>query len=341
MFTSFLWRDDEEEAGDDTKFEEQQEGSESFMQEESSEIQQQEPLQTQQTLRAIKDAHKASSSEEKAAPSITARSSSYTERKGGEYEGDSDNEQEENEGSLIPTDLENTNDAFEYCEQLVEQQIKRSHQTNANMNEVTYGDTDARRAIKTLLSDNLIRELFLKTTRSRSSWPRLRPLFGTPPYNFLRPEDAGLVRAAGLCRGRVNMAYEKAGTTATYSQFGVGHLVDSYAREYRVLAQSDTISNTTLPFDFRNIQPNTHIKVNVRVPKRAKKEKLEMMKNAARRRSLVFPAVGEHLKLSYSPALKKVWGNKQLSVTIKLIVKRVVPRSSNGSTAALIAINDT
>ena len=341
MFTSFLWRDDEKEAEDDTEFEEQQDGSESFVQEGSSEIQQQEPIQAQQTLHAIKDGNKTHVYEEKGAPSITARSSSYKEKKGEEYEGDSDAEEEENEDSLIPTDLENTNDAFEYCEQLVEKQIKRSQHTNANINEATYGDTDARKAIKTLLSDNLIRELFLKTTRNRSSWPRLRPLFGTPPYNFLRPEDAGLVRAAGMSRGRVNMAYDKAGKTATYSQFGVGHLVDSYAREYRVLEQSDAVSNTTLPFDFRNIQPNTQIRVNVRVPKRAKREKIEIMKNAARRRSLVFPAVGEHLKLNYSPALKKVWGNKQLSVTIKLIVKRVVPRSSNGSTAALVAINNT
>lgn len=341
MFTSFLWRNDEKETEDDTEFEEQQHESESFLQEEGGEIEQQEPLPTQQALHAIKDAHKTRGSEEKGTPSITARSSSYTEREEENYEGDSDAEDEENEGSLLPTDLESTFEAFEYCTRLVEQQIKRSQITNANINEATYGDADARKAIKTLLSDNFIRELFLQTTRNRSSWPRLRPLFGTPPYNFLRPEDAGLVRAAGMSRGRVNMAYDKAGTTATYSQFGVGHLVDSYAREYRVLAQNDAVSNTTLPFDFRNIQPNTQIKVNVRVPKRSKKEKLELMKNAARRKSLVFPAVGERLKLNYSPALKKVWGNKQLSVTIKLLVKRVVPRSSKGSTAALIAINET
>jgi hypothetical protein len=38
-----------------------------------------------------------------------------------------------------------------------------------------------------------------------------------PPYNFLRPEDAGMVRAAGIASGRVNMTYERAGETATYS----------------------------------------------------------------------------------------------------------------------------
>ena len=342
MFSSFLWRNgEEEEAEDDTEFKEQQSGSESFLQEEGIEVQQQEPVQPQEVLRAVKDARQTHAPEQKDAPSTTARSSSHTEGQRGEYEGDSDADEDENEGSLTAINLENTSDAFQYCEQLVEKQIERSQHSNANINEATYGDLDARRAIKTLLSDSFIRELFLKTTRNRSSWPRLRPLFGTPPYNFLRPEDAGLVRAAGMSRGRVNMAYDKAGKTATYSQFGVGHLVDAYSREYRVLAQSDAISNTALPFDFRNIQPQSLIRVNVRVPKRAKKEKLEIMKDAARRRSLVFPTVGEQLRLNYSPALKKVWGNKQLNRTIKLRVKRVVPRSSNGSTAALIAINDT
>ena len=341
MFKSYLWHNGNEEAEDGTELEEQQERGESSLQEEGIEVQQQEPIQPQEVLRAIKDARQTHAHEEKGAPSITARSSSYTKRQRDESEGDSDADEDENEGSLISTDLENTNDAFEYCEHLVEKQIKRSQHTNANINEATYGDADARSAIKTLLSERLIRELFLKTTRNRSSWPRLRPLFGTPPYNFLRPEDAGLVRAAGMSRGRVNMAYDKAGKTATYSQFGVGHLVDAYSREYRVLEQSGAVSSTALPFDFRNMQPNQHIRVNVRVPKRSKKEKLQIVKDVAHRRSLVFPVVGEHLQLNYSPALQKVWGHKQLGKTIKLTVKRIVPRSSNGSTAALIVINDT
>ena len=133
MFTLFSWRDDEKETEDDTEFKEQQDGSESFVQEESGEIEQQEPLPTQQALHAIKDAHKTHVHEEEGAPSITARASSYAERKEGEYEGDSDAEDEENEGSLMPTDLENTFDAFEYCAQLVEQQIKRSHDLHRNL----------------------------------------------------------------------------------------------------------------------------------------------------------------------------------------------------------------
>lgn len=83
--------------------------------------------------------------------------------------------------------IETIGAAYEYCDVLIKKQIERAENTSAPMNEAVYGDGHARRAITTLLPDVLVRELFLKVTRDQKAWPRLRPLFGAPPYVFLNP----------------------------------------------------------------------------------------------------------------------------------------------------------
>lgn len=236
-------------------------------------------------------------------------------------------------------DLETVGEAAEYCKALVEAQLKRAEELNPPMNEAISGDSQTRRAIATLLPDSEVRALFLATTRNQRAWPRLRPLFGVPPYNFLRPEDAGLVRAAGIASGRTNMAYEQAGQTANYSQFGAGHLVDAYEREYRMVPVMPPKGGDTLPFDLENIPPSAHLYMNVRVPKRSLQEKQALMKDQAKRRAVVFPFVGEELVVQYSTGLRAVWRSDKVRMQkTRIVVTRLIPRSSNASTAAVVAV---
>ncbi len=241
--------------------------------------------------------------------------------------------------TLSKIKLETIGEASEYCETLIEKQLERAEKGDPTMNESIYGDGHARRAITTLLPDELIRRLFLKTSRNPKAWPRLRPLFGTPPYNFLRPEDAGLVRAAGMSAGRTNMTYERAGETAAYAQFGSGHLVDEFLREYRLLPSREPSSVDSLPFDMKSVEASQVVIMNVRVPKRSRDEKVALLKDQSKRRAVVFPYVGELLKVRYSTGLKRVWGERAEDDSVStIVVKQMIPRSLNGATAAIIGV---
>ena len=235
--------------------------------------------------------------------------------------------------------LDTIADAFAYCKELIDAQLTRANDQQAKMNEAIYGDAHARKAITTLLPDQYIRTLFLSTTQSRDAWPRVRPLFGVPPYNFLRPEDAGGIRASGIAVGRTNMTYDRANETAAYSQFGAGHLVDDFLREYRVVTIQESRDTDILPCDIQQIGPQRPIYMNVRVPKRSKAERLELLKDISKRRAVLFPAVGEVLNVKYSSGLQQVWGSKANNrANAKVMVKSMVPRSSTGSTAAIMAV---
>lgn len=240
---------------------------------------------------------------------------------------------------LLQSRIETIGDAHEYCQSLVQKQLERAQKQKPTMNTPIYGDMHARKAIATLLPDEIMRQLFLETTRNKEAWPRIRSLFGVPPYNFLRPEDAGMVRASGIASRRVNMTYEKAGETAAYSQFGMGHLVDSYMREYRVVPTGAVSDADNLPCDMESIRPSVNVFMNVRVPKRSKEEKMTLLRDAAKRRAVVFPQVGEEITVRYSDALKQVWGEKaNTENTTRIRVRSMIPRSVNGSTAAVVAI---
>lgn len=237
-------------------------------------------------------------------------------------------------------ELVTVGEAVEYCQRLVEKQLERAEEQRPDMNVAIYGDLQARRAITTLLPDNEIRELFLRTTRQPKAWPRLRSLFGVPPYNFLRPEDAGVVRASGIASGRTNMAYEQAGQTANYSQFGSGHYVDSFEREYRVVPRAPPRGADSLPYDLENIEPATFIFMNVRVPKRSREQKQKLLKDQTKRRAVLFPYVGEELTVQYSSELRTVWRSDKSAEQnrARIIVKSMTPRSATASTAAVVAV---
>ena len=81
------------------------------------------------------------------------------------------------------------------------------------------------------------------------------------------------------------------------------------------------------------------IYMNVRVPKRGREQRVEMLKDASSRRGLFFPQVGEVLTVNYSPGLQEIWKKTDAErEASKVRVKAVVPRSDSASTAALVAV---
>lgn len=239
---------------------------------------------------------------------------------------------------LGDTGLDTLQDAIDYCRNILNVQLERARDSNPPMNEAINGDAHVRKTIITLLPDQFVRTLFIEVARQNNAWPRIRPLFGAPPYHFLKPEDAGLIRAAGIAAGRTNMSYEKVNETAGYSQFGAGHLVDDYSREYRVVTAKEPKEGDQLPCNLESIEPQKHIFMNVRVPKRSKAERIELLKDIEKRRAVLFPQVGETITVKYSQALQQVWGKASTGFNSRVLVKSLVPRSANASTAALVCV---
>lgn len=135
------------------------------------------------------------------------------------------------------------------------------------------------------------------------------------------------------------MTYDRAGETAAYSQFGSGHLVDEYLREYKVLPAKEPSAEDNLPFDMQKVAESQYLFMNVRVPKRSRQEKISLLKDQSTRRAVVFPFVGEVLKVRYSAKLKRVWGQKlQDDATSQVVVRRLVPRAANAATAAVLGV---
>ena len=234
--------------------------------------------------------------------------------------------------------LETISDALDYCNSLVSMQIERAKETHVAMNESIHGDERARKSMFTLLPNQYIREVFLNVIRTNDALPRIRPLFGAPPYSFLLPEDAGLVRSGGFAPSRVNMTYDKSNMTANYSQFGLPQLVDSYMREYRIVAFGKVEKGDSLLFNFDAHYSSKPLRMDVRVPKRSRQERVKMLKDASLRKAIVFPNVGETVVLQYSNSLQQVWGVRaHASPTFQVVVRSLTPRSTNGTTATIVA----
>ena len=138
-------------------------------------------------------------------------------------------------------------DALQTLRELYAAQLARAHEEKAAPNTSVDGDGAARSAFLTLLPPEEQRAFFLTTIQRREFWPRIRTLFGAPPFSFLRPEDDGVLRAAGISAKRTHMAHDEA-TATNYSEFGEGHFTDHAGRLYKVIAKKRAHSRAELPW---------------------------------------------------------------------------------------------
>ena len=211
--------------------------------------------------------------------------------------------------------IETTSQAVEFLRARFAEQLEAAITKAVAPNEAVEGDARVRDAFWALLSPEDQRAFFLKIIGKCRFWPRLRTLVGTPPYSFLRSEDEGVLRASGICKNRVNMTQNE--TTATaYTEFRHGHYEDSAGRLYRMIAKERPNGND-LPWN--GIVSGVRIVTDIRVQKRAMATKMTIAKGergSASQASLVFPRVGDIVRLKLVPALRSTGVDGDLRATV-------------------------
>lgn len=229
-------------------------------------------------------------------------------------------------------------EAMDHITSLMDRQVAMAIERRAQPNESIGGDASARNTFYTLLPDAQQRLVFMRLATRITAWPRMRPLFGAPPYGFLLPEDAGVMRAAGIAPHRSNMSHEEFQSAASYSQFGAGQLLDDVAREYRVIRRQRVYDTDPLPCNFE-VRDKPNVLLQVRIRRRSRAKKLEMFRDATLRQTLVFPQAGERIVLRETKRILALQGKRTDAATrTTLLVTRMVPRSNNASTAALVCV---
>lgn len=229
--------------------------------------------------------------------------------------------------------LQTSGDAAIVCDLLFQEQIDKAALERPPPNTAIAGDVGARTAFLLLLTDAQQRDLFLKTASRSANWPRIKSLVGSPPFKFLLPEDAGVLNAGGFAKGRKNMTYEQRGRVASYSQFGPGQLVDEFTREYRVAPSAESENDPLPGFEYFN-NFKTDVMLQVKVMKVGLKRKREILRSS-RRKQLLFPQPGERIVVRETTRLLSARGLSEFSRVV-LRVKALWPRTTNGSTAAVL-----
>lgn len=226
-------------------------------------------------------------------------------------------------------------EAINHVTDIMDAQIGRAIDMGTLPNEPISGDAASRSVFFTLLPETYQRRVFLKLAANSRAWPRLRALFGAPPYSFLGPQDAGLLRAAGIASSRANMAYDS-NTIANYSQFGSGQLIDESDREYRVVDKSAT-EKDPLPCNLEGGR-SEYVELVVRIQKRSRGERIRRLNDLKLKKTIMFPLPGEKLNLTETKRLLVIQGKRPEAATrAALKVRQVVPRGSNAATAAILA----
>ena len=244
----------------------------------------------------------------------------------------------EDSENLEPTrkSISTVGEAVAMIYEQMQTQIQHARENSTAFNISINGDNQVRNAFYTLLPQTHQRNLFLRIASSQTAWPRLRSLFGAPPYAFLLPRDAYILNATGIARSRSNMAHEDY-KIQNYTQFGTGQLVDDYEREYRVL--DATISeNDLLPSSQESLNSAERVHLVVRVQRRSKQERIRRLKDNSLRKTMMFPSRGETIHLKQTKRMLRLQGkNSEYTSQTAFRVLQVKPRDLNSSTASVLA----
>ena len=182
-------------------------------------------------------------------------------------------------------------------------QVEEAIVQQAPPNTAIPGDDAVRNAFWALLPPDEQRGFFLRVAGNRRVWPRLKTLIGNPPYSFLRQEDEGVLRAGGICKGRVRMAHDQP-TATSYNDFKP-HYEDAAGRQYRVLQREGGNEGGRLPWV--GLAAGVRVVVDMRVAKRSMSAKRAILREGTgtvAAASLVFPRVGDTVQLQLVRALR-------------------------------------
>ena len=224
--------------------------------------------------------------------------------------------------------------ALDYVHESFSEQIEQSILDQAKPNVAIGGDSRVKDAFWALLPPEEQRRFFLKVAGNRRVWPRIKTLVGNPPYSFLRPEDEGVLRAGGICKGRVRMAHEEP-TATGYAEFKP-HYEDGAGRKYRIL-QRESGGDGRLPWV--GLIAGARVIADVRVTKRDNKAKAEIVRGAqgaVAMVGLVFPRVGDALLLALMPRLRSPTSDGVMPEPLRVIVEFGRQKSVGSPIARLV-----
>ena len=225
----------------------------------------------------------------------------------------------------------------EHIIDLMRTQVDRAAVEDTVANEAIAGDHRAHVMLITLLPANMQRDVFMAVVTREAAYPRVRNLFGAPPYAFLRPEDAGMLRAEGFASSRRNVAYGGF-HIVNYSQFGAPHLVDTYGRQYRVAQEKD---DEMSPVAFRALRRGGDPRVTfvVRIMKRARSVRAAMLRDQIGKVALAFPRVGEVVRMRPTPMIIRMLSASASDaepVDVRIVGIRVA--DSKAATAVVVGV---
>lgn len=225
----------------------------------------------------------------------------------------------------------------EHIIDLMREQVDRATAEGTVANEAVSGDSHVHVMLVTLLPVNLQRAVFMAVVSRDDAYPRVRTLFGAPPYAFLRPEDAGMLRAEGFAVGRRNVTYDGF-HVVNYSQFGAPHLLDGYDRQYRVSQEKDD-EGAPVAFMALRIGGDPRTTFIVRLKKRPRAVRSAMLRDSKGRAALSFPQVGEVIRMRPTPTIMRmISANASEAAAVDVRVVGVRLSDHKASTAVIVGL---
>jgi hypothetical protein len=223
-------------------------------------------------------------------------------------------------------------DAIEHLNTAFRTQLERAIIENAYPNASIPGDNQVRTAFYLLLEPTEQRSFFLRISRDRQYWPRLRGLMGTPPYAFLRPEDEHVIRAAGICAHRVHLAQKHPSITRT-GEFANGHFQDAAGRMFKIISKGTQAVPINTPWS--GIAPNQRLVLDMKLRGRRQNQKgpsTTDQRPVANSSTMALPRSGDLFRLFLAPLLRPTTQtNDEYNLIIKVdcaITKKATARTA-------------
>lgn len=191
-------------------------------------------------------------------------------------------------------------EAMMQMQQAIKTQVERAKMASAPAQEAIDGDNATRIAFLTLFHVTMQRRIFMQTY-TRDLLPRMRCLFGSPPYGFLRRNDLDALQAKAISSGRANIGVfaEQGHAVVGWGQFGYSHLVDQHGRSYRLdQAAVDPDVTPIALYAVRAIsQGGATMKLIVRIGRRTRQARQKLQAREDKAQQIVFPTPGERLEM--------------------------------------------
>lgn len=237
-------------------------------------------------------------------------------------------------GHVRRQELQTLQDVMHRLGELATTQLQTATYEHAPENTCVSGDTQFKRMMYTLLPSQYQRQIFIDCCSNRHMWPRLRCLFGAPPYAFLHPGDDGILNATGICAARRNITFQDKQLVMSYSQFGEAQMLDSSGRQYRISEHDPSplsgVSAACL------LRPRSVYELVVRIPKTSQGTRRSAAGSACGRvADRVFPQRNTKIHLCETSLALRMRGGVN-AVTASMRVLAVMPRSTCSATARVL-----